>query len=225
MEWHLAPLPCTDVWAAEKQPRDVNNVHETIKFTVEKSKKSIDFLDTTVRTKNRELETSLFVKPTDRNNYLPFDSAHPYSYKKGLPYGQFLRIHRKCSNESDYTHHCVKKATQMRQKGYSIALLTEAYTQAMTQDRTDLLKPRETVVADQDQNTVRTFLTTTYTPSFDGLTSQVRKSWDLLDRSNSTQSLHEQGLTVRVRRPKNLRDMLVKACLPPINESKSTDIP
>ena len=56
---------------------NLNKVHETIKFTVEKSKKSIDFLDTKVRTKDRELETSLFVKPTQRNNYLLFDSAHP----------------------------------------------------------------------------------------------------------------------------------------------------
>ena len=108
----------------------LNNVHETIKFTVEKSKMSIDFLDTTVRTENRELETSLFVKPTDRKNYLPFDSAHPYSCTKGLPYGQFLRIRRICSDESDFTHHCVKKAAQMRQKGYLLALLTEAYIRA-----------------------------------------------------------------------------------------------
>ena len=110
----------------------LNTVHETIKFTVEKSKKSIDFLDTTVRTKNRKLETSLFVRPTDRNKYLPFDSAHPYSCKKGLPYGQFLRIRIICSDESDYTHHCVKKAAQMRPKDYSIALLTEAYIRAKT---------------------------------------------------------------------------------------------
>ena len=80
-------------------------------------------------------------------------------------------------------------------------------------------------MADQDQNTVRTFLTTTYTPSFDGLTSQVRKSWDLLDRSSSTQSLHEQGLTIGFRRPKNLCDMLVKARLPTLNDSKRSDIP
>ena len=111
----------------------------------------------------------------------------------------------------------------MTQKGYLLALLTEAYIRAKTQERTDLLKPRETVVADQDQNTVRTFFTTTYTPSYDGLTSQVRKSWDLLDRSSSTQSLHEQGLTKGFRHPKNLCDMMVKVRLPTLNDSKRSE--
>ena len=62
------------------------------------------------------------------------------------------------------------------------------------------------------------FLTTTYTPSFDGLRHQVRKTWDLLDRANSTRPIHEGGLTVGYRRPKNLRDMLVKARLPTVQK-------
>ena len=80
-------------------------------------------------------------------------------------------------------------------------------------------------MVDQDRSAVRTFLITTYTPSFNGLTSQVRKSWELLGCSSSTQSLHEQGLTIGFRRPKNLRDMLVKAGLPTLNVPKRSDAP
>ena len=99
----------------------LNEVHETIKFTVEKSWESINFLDTTVIKSNNVLTTTLYVKPTDRNNYLPFDSAHPLHCKRGLPYGQFLRIRRICSSEAEFERHCIRKAALMRQKGYAIS--------------------------------------------------------------------------------------------------------
>ena len=39
------------------------------------------------------------------------------------------------------------------------------------------------------------------------------KTWDLLDRSSSTRDLHSLTLKVGLRRPNNLRDILVKAKL------------
>ena len=51
----------------------LNIVHSTIKFTIEKSITAVNFLDPTVSLENTHLETNLFIKPTDRNNYFPFD--------------------------------------------------------------------------------------------------------------------------------------------------------
>ena len=192
---------------------------------METSNTSINFLDTTVMIRDQELETTLYVKPTDRNNYLPFDSAHPYHCKKGLPYGQFLRIRRICSTEKDFIHHCVKKAAQLRQKGYPIALLNSAFERARANKRTDLLQPKGKGVGEKGNEKKHTFLTTTYIPSFDGLRTQVSKTWDLLDRANSTRPIHERGLTVGYRRPKNLRDILVKARLPPEVKPDEPDRP
>ena len=121
----------------------LNGVHDSIKFTADISEESINFLDTTVLIKNRELETTLYVKPTDRNNYLPFNSAHPLHCKRGLPYGQFLRIRRICSEEKEFEKHCVRKAAQMRQKGYPAPLLSQAFKRAHSQKRLDLLTPKE----------------------------------------------------------------------------------
>ena len=67
----------------EKFITHLNSVHETIKFTIEKSRTSVSFLDTEVHLDNNNIHTTLYVKPTDRNNYLPFDSAHPYHCKRG----------------------------------------------------------------------------------------------------------------------------------------------
>ena len=83
----------------EKFTTHLNSVHETIKFTIEKSRTSVSFLDTEVHLNDSTIHMTLYVKSTDRNNYLPFDSVHPYHCKKGLPYDQFLRIRRICSKE------------------------------------------------------------------------------------------------------------------------------
>ena len=156
---------------------------------------------------NNHLYTNLYVRPTEWNNYLPFDSAHLYHCKKGLPYGQFLRIRRICSRVEDYHHHCVNKAALLRQKGYPQSLIDEAYIKARDKNRDELIHPRDSTMYPAVK---KTYMTTTYNPAYDGLRSQVKNTWDLLDRSSSTRHVHGAGLQVGYRRAKNLRTGKVK---------------
>ena len=185
----------------EKFTTHLNSVHETIKFTIEKSITSVSFLDTEVHLDNKNIHMTLYVKPTIRNTYLPFYSAQPYHCKKGLPYGQFLRIWRICSKEDDFRHHCVEKAALLRQKGYSQSLIDEAYVKARERAQDELLKLADRLASQPPNNT---YMTTTYNPSYNGLRTQVKKTWDLLDRSSSTRHIHAMGLQVGYRRPKSL---------------------
>ena len=189
----------------------LNNTHDTIKFSMETSKVEISFLDTMVKLDNGEIITDLYCKPTDRNNYLPFNSAHPYHCKKGLPYGQFLRLRRICSRDEDFLTQSAKKAALLLQKQYPMELLINSYLKAQAKDRVDLLQPKGNQGSEKKESAI--FLTTTYNPAYNGLPNQVRKTWDLLDRSSSTRDLHSLTLKVGLRRPKNLRDILVKSKL------------
>ena len=63
------------IWTGTKeQSKDfvtnLNSQHPSIKFLYQIFDKSIDFLDTTVYIKNRRLPTTIFTKPTDKQNYL-----------------------------------------------------------------------------------------------------------------------------------------------------------
>ena len=149
-------------------------------------------------------------EPTDRNNYLPFESAHPYHCKKGLPYSQFLRIRRICSKPFDFKQNCAVKAAQLRKKGYPQTLIREAYAKARDRPRDDLLMHREMKTLTSEQ---KSYMTTNYNPAYDGLRSQVLKTWDLLDRLSSTRQIHGLGLRVSYRRPKSLRDLIVRSKL------------
>ena len=62
-----------------------NSIHETIKFTVEYSKRSISFLDVTTNTENSRIKSTVFVKPTDSHSYLDYSSCHTQSIKSSIP--------------------------------------------------------------------------------------------------------------------------------------------
>ena len=155
-------------------------------------------LDTTVRLENDHLETSLYIKLTDRNNYLLFDFAHSYHCKKRLPYGQFFQIRRICSKNQGFKHNCTVKAAQLRQKGYPQTLIREAYSRARDKSRDELLTYREKNTTEADQ---KIYMTTMYNPAYDDLRTQILKTWDVLDRSSSIRQIHSLGLQVGYRRP------------------------
>ena len=78
----------------------MNSFHDTIKFTFEWSDTCVSFLDTSVLLNNVILSTDLYTKPTDKYQYLFYTSCHPHAYKKGIPFGQALRIQRICSSDA-----------------------------------------------------------------------------------------------------------------------------
>ena len=85
---------------------EINQKHQSIKFDFMFSKENIEFLDTLVYIdSNSRLQTTLYKKPTDCQNYLHAKSAHPFSLKKSIPYSQALRIKRICLTFEEYRKH------------------------------------------------------------------------------------------------------------------------
>ena len=65
----------------------VNMFHSTINFTAEYSKEQVNSLDVNIKLIDGKLKTDLFVKPTDKHQFLDPTSCHPYHCKNGIPYG------------------------------------------------------------------------------------------------------------------------------------------
>ena len=186
----------------------LNNYHKTIRFTLEWSRKTINFLDTTVKKdKNNRLYTDLYTKPTDTNSYLRFDSAHPPKCKQSLPYSQFLRLRRICKDKTDFELNMNTKRAEFETKGYPNEILDRAEQEVRKKERSELLKANKKPVDESD----RTFLITTYRGDTKYVPNIVRKNWDILARSSTTRSVHRSTLINGYRRPKNLRDYLVRA--------------
>lgn len=88
----------------------LNNCHSTIKFEYSFSNKEVCFLDTITYVSNNKIETKIYIKPTDRKQYLHFDSDHPFHTKNSIPYSQAIRYKRIISEEKEFDAqlHCLK---------------------------------------------------------------------------------------------------------------------
>ena len=83
----------------------LKNFHPNLKFTHEKSKSSVNFLDVSVSIVDNKLETDLFCKPMDCHQLLHFNSAHPFHNKKSIVCSQGLCIKRLCSSPLTFQKH------------------------------------------------------------------------------------------------------------------------
>ena len=97
---------------------DLNNYHPNIKFTHESNKEHIPFLDLNVRMSGNKLSTGLYIKPTDRHQYLHYTSSHPEHTKKSVVYTQALRLSRTCLQEKDFKKHIAEIKSWFSHRGY-----------------------------------------------------------------------------------------------------------
>ena len=81
----------------------VNSFHPALKYTWEISDTSLAFLDIKLSIEGNGLCTNAHYKPTDSYSYLLYSSSHPSHVKNSIPYSQFLRLRRLCSDDSDFS--------------------------------------------------------------------------------------------------------------------------
>ena len=80
--------------------REMNNVHEKIQFTIEKeSNNSLPFLDTVVIRAGNDVKFKVYRKPTNKDDFIHYQSAHDEKTKSGVIIGFYLRALRICSPE------------------------------------------------------------------------------------------------------------------------------
>ena len=95
--------------------RMLNNVNNDIQFTVEmENENKIPFLDTLIERSNEEVKFSVYRKPTNRDDFIHYFSAHSERTKTGVVIGFFLRALRICNieyldNELNYITEAFKK--------------------------------------------------------------------------------------------------------------------
>ena len=88
-------------------------------------------------------------------------------------------------------------------------LLENAALKARRIERSTLLTPKITTTEDPVKNNI--VMVTRFHPDHDTLRDLVLKNWDFLGKTTTTHHLYEKKLMVGYRRPKNLRDLIVRA--------------
>ena len=196
----------------------MNSYHDTIKFTMEFSKEKIVFLDTIVKKARftNKLLVELYTKPTDTHNYLHFNSFHPGHTKRGGPYGQFLRVRRNCTLESDYNKHSLFLKSKYMERGYPEPLLENSRLKALRTNRTQLLNPlrNQTENKKKAENVLPLILT--FHPSNSQVREIIMKNWGVLKFSDLCQEALPEIPLFATRKNRNLKDELIKSRLEPL---------
>ncbi len=196
----------------------MNEEHQTIKFTAEFSRESVNFLDTMVKVDKIStiVYTDLYTKDTDTQNYLHYTSSHPIHCKKGGLYGGFLRIRRTCHHISDFETHTSLRISDYLRRGYPKEVLNTALEKSRAADRDILMKEKEPPLTRRNKR-IPLFLT--FNPASPNMNKIINKCWDLVETSINRNAFQEKPI-IAYTRNKNLSDILVRAkCGKPIRTS------
>ena len=154
----------------------------------------------------------MFVKDTDTHQYLDFSSCHTFHTKKGIPYGQALRIRRIVSDDDVFEQRCSDLKGWLRRRGYPEDLVDDQIGRARTQERDDLLN-RERVVGGER----RDVLVLSYHPCLSKKVHDIiRKAHPILQCNAEHKKVFSEIPMVSYRRAKSLSDMLVRARVPKV---------
>ena len=187
-----------------------NNFHPTIKFTAETYSKNHVFLDTNSTLVGDSIQVDLYTKPTDTHQYLLPTSCHPKHICRNIPYCLALRIRRICSTTDAFENRAKELTSHLKRRGYYSQEISAAIAKARSHKREDLLsyRPKE-----ESTDTTIPFVMT-YHPELPKVKEIVNRHWSIIDSSERLRKVFPKKPVMAYRRPKSLRDLLVKARLP-----------
>ena len=113
----------------------VSSFHLVLKYTWEISDTFLAFLNIKVSVEGNGLCTSVHYKPTDSDSYLLYSSSHSSDVKNSIPYSQFLRLRRLCSEDSDFSLKSEEICEFFNKRGYPASIVEASHHRAQQIDR------------------------------------------------------------------------------------------
>ena len=208
------------IWTRDSHSLDnfidhINSFHRTIKFTSEYSLHQAHFLDVTIRKKDSEITTDLYSKPTDTHQYLHSSSCHPRHCKTGIAYSQALRLRRICSNDSDFSRHTQELKRNLIARGHGYRQVQNSIARARSIPRSLALKEK----SPRPRTRPKIPLVTTFHPCLPPLRKITNDNHHILHTSDRLASAVPETPVLAYRRPRNLRDLIVRAEVPSLDSS------
>ena len=205
--------------------KELNDIHPTLKFTMEhttpaleqeedscdcEKRTSIAFLDTSCSLEGGFIDTDLYRKATDRNQYLLPESCHPNGTTKSIPFSLSLRIVRICKKPENRDKRLAELKQLLLQRGYSENIVDPAICKAKAVPRKRALLKRN-----NKQNLNRPVFAVKYDPRLPAIQSIQAKHWRAMTSHDQyLASVFPDPPLTAFRRQSNLRNLLIRAKVP-----------
>ena len=167
--------------------------------------KSLAFLDIQVSIRGNGLCTSVHYKPTDSHSYLLHSSSHPSHVKNSIPYSQFLRLRRLCSDDSDFSNKSKEMCQFFEKRGYPASVIQAAHHRAQQINRQSALQ------TSQKEKNDRIPFTLTFHPRNNPVKATILNNFKILQNDPETGAIFSQPPLISFKRDKNVGNFLVRS--------------
>ena len=205
--------------------KDINNINPTMQFTINHTtlenespeqkcdcepKTKIPFLDTLCYIKNGSIETDLFKKETDRNQYLLPSSCHSRQTTKNLPFSLSTRIIRICSEPENRDLRLNQMRQDLLERNYKTSIIDLAINKAKSKNRAETLKEKV-----KPRQSERPVFATPYDPRIPSIQNNIAKHWrSMVSQDQNLAKVFEEPPLTGFKRQPTIRNHLIRAKLP-----------
>lgn len=185
----------------------VKNFHPNLEYTVTVSR-TVNMLDTTLSIDGVGIKSTLFSKSTDKHTYLNYESSHPKACKDSIPYSQFLRIRRICSDDNDYKIVSNNYVQHFLNQNYPRNVVRKALSRVNVLTRDEVLyKTRNQTSSD------RIVFPITFHPSNRTICQTIKRNFQTLTNDTEVSKYFSKPPILAYKKDKSLKDHLVKSSL------------
>ena len=184
-----------------------NAYHPFIKFTFVISDSEATFMDILIQLISGYLSTSVFYKPTDSHSYLDYNSSHSLNTRNSIPYSQFLRLRRLCSENSDFVNKGKEMESFFIKRNYPMQVVRQGFNRACNVTRDAALRP--SVESPHE----RPIVVIPYHPHHFPVKKILLDSWHILQQDLGVGRLFTSPPLVAYKRMANIKDSLVHSKL------------
>ncbi|XP_073480204.1 uncharacterized protein [Aquarana catesbeiana] len=179
-----------------------------LNFTMSFDKQCITFLDVEVcRGEEGSVISKLYRKSTASNAILHASSFHPKPLLNSIPYSQYLRAKRNCSDSDTFKLEANRLRDRLLLRGYSHASLKRSFKKALLQPREELLYSQKANKSDKnDIGTLR--IITKFNNQHRQVRNIVTKYWHMLQCDPTLGPLVPQRPLFTFKRTTSLGDKI-----------------
>ena len=151
----------------------------------------------------------LYIKPTDRHQYLHYSSSHPKRTKRSIVFSQGLRVSRTCSYEKDFRKSTMEVKSWFLKRGYPKSLVEKELGKIKISNK----------VGDEQQKEKGIPFVVTYHPTLKNIDNTIRKNLYFLYMNEEAKKAFTSGPMISFRGARKLSSYLVRAKLCPIERT------
>ena len=192
----------------------LNQFHPSIKFTHEKSRQSLAFLDVSVSVVDGKFQTDLYTKKTDCHQYIHFESCHPRHTKTSCVYSQGLRLRRLCSDDNAFKSRLSEMEKWFLSRGYPLSIIKQQFARLENISQAVALTPKE-----RAKNEVGVPFVVTYNPRFNSLSKTINERLPTLYSDSELKRVFTPKPFVSFRSVRPLKGHLVRSKLYPLERA------